>query len=149
MMEGTSVLFAIYLFLAVYCAGSMSVLQGQHFALYPKVGQAAFKDYVAANNSAAVLPAILPAVLLTFITVALLFFRPAFMSRGIVLLCLSFNGINLASSFIWQARIHAQLARVGYDAVLIHRLIKTNWIRTTVLIMQGLVAVYCATSVLP
>ena len=142
-MERTNLLFASYLFLAVYCAGSMSVLQLQHFALYPKVGREAFKEYVAANNKAAVLPAIIPAVLLTLTTVLLLFLRPAFMGRGIVLLSLMLNLINLASSFIWQARLHGQLARMGYDAGLIDELIQTNWIRTIALLAQGLLAVYC------
>lgn len=145
-MDTSNVIFAIYLFLATYCAGSMSVLQLQHFALYPHVGRESFKDYVLANNKAAVLPAILPAVVLTVVTVILLFIRPDYMSQGIVLLSLALNLINLASSFLWQARLHAQLAQVGYDEALIDRLIKTNWIRTAALFVQGLVAVYCATS---
>lgn len=145
-MEASTVLFAFYLFLATYCAGSMSVLQWQHFALYPHVGKDSFKAYVRANNKAAVLPAILPAVVLTLVTVLLLFTRPGYMSPGIVLVSLALNLINLVSSFLWQARLHAQLAQVGYDQILIDRLIKTNWIRTAALFVEGLVAVYCATS---
>lgn len=138
--------FAVYLFLAVYCAGSMSVLQLQHFALYPRVGQPEFKNYILANNKAAVLPSILPAVLLTVTSLLLLFYRPSFMSRGIALVCLVLNLINIVSSVIWQGRLHAQLATTGYQATLINQLLRTNWVRTIVLFIQGLVAVYCATS---
>ena len=89
------------------------------------------------------LPAIVPPVLLTLTTVFLLFLPPAFMARGIAILSLTLNLINLASSFIWQARLHGQLARIGYDEGLINKLIKTNWLRTIALFAQGLVAVYC------
>ena len=145
-MELNKALFAIYLFLAVYCAGSMSVLQLQHFALYPRVGQPDFKHYILANNKAAFLPSILPAVLLTVISILLLFFRPGFMSREIALVCLVLNLINMVSSVIWQGRLHAQLATTGYQAALVNQLLRTNWVRTIVLFIQGLVAVYCAIS---
>lgn len=145
-MEMNKTLFAVFLFLAVYCAGSMSVLQLQHFALYPRVGQPEFKGYILANNKAAVLPSILPAVLLTVTSILLLFFRPGFMSREMALVCLVLNLINIISSVIWQGRLHAQLATTGYHSALINQLLRTNWVRTIVLFIQGLVAVYCATS---
>lgn len=145
-MEKT--IFAIYLFSAVYCAGSMTVLQLQHFALYPKVGQEAFKDYVVANNKAAFLPAIIPALLVFITTAILLLTRPPFMALPTVLISFALNLINLASSFMWQARLHSELAGIGYDEPLIQRLIRTNWIRTIALFAQALLAVNCVVSAL-
>ncbi len=45
-MTTSSSIFAVYLFFAIYCARSMAVLQMQHFALYPKVGQENFIQYI-------------------------------------------------------------------------------------------------------
>jgi hypothetical protein len=143
-MEKTKAIFAVYLFLAVYCSGSMTVLQMQHFALYPKVGKEYFKEYIEGNNTAAVLPAILPAVVLFITTIVLMVIRPPFMSFNIALASLILNLVNLASTFIWQGQLHGQLANVGYNEALISQLINTNWIRTSALFMQGVIAVYCA-----
>ena len=141
-MEKSKIIFAVYLFLAVYCAGSMTVLQLQHFALYRKVGKENFKKYLQANNKAAVLPAILPALLLFVSTIILLFYRPSFMPFNIAILSLILNSINLVSTAIWQGRLHGQLAEIGYSESLINQLVNTNWIRTAALFIQGVIAVY-------
>ena len=147
-MTITSFLFAGYLFLSIYCAGSMTVLQLQHFALYPKVGQDAFRAYINANNKAAVVPAILPAILLLVINVILLISRPDYLRLPFLITTLAMNLVNILSTAIWQGRIHSQLASVGYDAILVDKLVKTNWIRTFALLIQGLKALFCTVNAL-
>ncbi len=100
-MEITKAIFAVYLFLAVYCAGSMAVLQLQHFALYPKVGKEYFKEYIQANNKSAVIPAIIPALLLLITTIILFFFRPTFVSSNVVIASILLNVVNIASTAIF------------------------------------------------
>ena len=126
MMETSRAIFAVYLFLAVYCAGSMTVLQLQHFALYRKVGKENFKEYLQANNKAAVLPAILPALFLFLSSTILLFVRPAFMPFHFAVIAVILNIINLASTAIWQGKLHGQLAEIGYNEALINQLVNTN-----------------------
>lgn len=57
-------LFVVFLFLAIYNAGCMTALQLQHYGIYPAVGREGFAEYMRANNRAAALPTILPAILL-------------------------------------------------------------------------------------
>lgn len=148
-MEIAKIGFTVYLFLSVYCVGSMTVLQLQHFALYPKVGKESFKEYIKANNSAAVLPAILPAIILLASTLLLIFVRPSYMSNTTAILSLVLNLVNIISTAIWQGRLHSHLANSGYNELLIHQLISTNWIRTIALFTQSVLAIKCATSALP
>ena len=147
-MNSSLFIFILYLFFALYCTGSMMVLQIQHFALYPLVGKESFKEYIKANNKAAFLPAIVPAILLLITTIILLFSRPAFMSLTTVISSLIMNLINITSTAIWQGKIHAQLEKVGHDEFLLKKLINTNWIRTLALLVQGLIATYCVFSAL-
>jgi hypothetical protein len=142
----SKIIFAVYLFLAVYCAGSMTILQLQHFALYPKVGKEYFREYLQSNNKAAIIPAIIPALILLVTTITFLFVRPAFMSFHFAVIAVILNIINLASTAIWQGKLHGQLAEIGYNEALINQLINTNWIRTAALFIQGLIAVYISTT---
>ena len=57
-------LFLLFQFLAIYNAGCMTTLQLQHYGIYPAVGREHFARYMRANNRAALLPTILPAMLL-------------------------------------------------------------------------------------
>ncbi len=142
-MTTSSFIFAVYLFFAIYCAGSMTVLQMQHFTLYPKVGEANFIQYIQANNRAAFLPSILPAMLLLISTITLLFVKPTYMPFAFIIASLCLNIINITSSVIWQAKIHGQLEKVGFNEELINHLVNTNWIRTSALLIQSLIALYC------
>ena len=90
-------LYGIYLFLAVFNAGNMTTLQIQHYGIYPFVGKENFKNYMQANNKSAVVPSILPAMLLLIVNIVLLFTRPVFMPDcnhsipGIKYYCIGFN----------------------------------------------------------
>ncbi len=147
-MTTSSSIFAVYLFFAIYCAGSMTVLQMQHFALYPKVGEENFITYIQANNRAAFIPAILPALLLLISTITLLFLRPSYMPKSDAIISLTLNIINIISTIIWQGRIHAKLEKVGFNEDLINQLTNTNWIRTIALLTQAFIALYCVMNAL-
>jgi len=134
-------LYSIYLFLAVFNAGNMTTLQIQHYGIYPFVGKENFKNYMQANNKSAVVPSILPAMLLLIVNIVLLFTRPVFMSGTITILSLALNIIALFSTFVWQRKLQGEMAITGYDESKINLLVSTNWIRTIAFLIQAIIAV--------
>jgi hypothetical protein len=124
------ILFIAFLFLAIYNAGCMTVLQIQHYGIYPAVGKENFAAYMRANNRAAAIPTIVPAMLLLLSSVALLVHRPGFVRPYEAAAVLGLNLIALLSTFVWQRPIQGQMAETGYDDTNTRRLIATNWIRT-------------------
>ncbi|HEV3251921.1 MAG TPA: hypothetical protein VGZ71_13265 [Puia sp.] len=135
------ILYGIYLFLAVFNAGNMTTLQIQHYGIYPFVGKENFKYYMQANNKSAIIPSILPALLLLLATIVLLFIRPKFMPESITILSLVLNITALVSTFAWQRKLQGEMAIEGYDENKINLLISTNWIRTATFNLQAIIAV--------
>jgi hypothetical protein len=142
------ILYGIFLFLAVFNAGNMVTLQIQHYGIYPFAGRETFKEYMQANNKSAVVPSILPAMLLSLVNVMLLFTRPAFISQTEVILFLVLNIIALISTFTWQRKLQGQMADTGYDESKINLLLSTNWIRVIVFLLQAIIAVTITMSAL-
>ena len=124
-------LFLAFLVLAIYNAGCMTVLQLQHYGTYSSVGKENFRGYMRANNRAAVLPTILPAVLLLLTSISLAVRRPGFVRPYEAVIVVALNLVALVSTFLWQRAIQAQMAETGYDEASIRRLVATNWIRTS------------------
>jgi hypothetical protein len=123
-------LFVVFLFLAIYNAGCMTTLQLQHYGIYPAVGREGFADYMKANNRAAALPTILPAMLLLFSSIALGIFRPEFVAPHEENLAFVLNMIAFTSTIKWQRKLQGEMAESGYDEDKVRLLIRTNWIRT-------------------
>ena len=124
-------LFLAFLVLAIYAAGCMTVLQLQHYGIYSSVGKENFRGYMRANNRAAALPTILPAVLLLMTSIFLAVRRPGFIRPYETMIVVALNLVALISTFLWQRPIQAQMAETGYDEADIQRLVATNWIRTS------------------
>jgi hypothetical protein len=148
-------LFVVFLFLAIYNAGCMTTLQLQHYGIYPSVGKEHFAAYMRANNRAAVLPTIVPAMLLLISSLVLMLQRPGFIRPYEAAAGLGLNLVALLSTFVWQRPIQGRMAERGYDEAKIRRLIATNWIRTIaywliailgIVILTRLVAVAAARS---
>ena len=133
-------LFGAFVLLAAFNAGTMTTLQLQHYSLYPRVGQDAFVGYIKANNRAAFVPAIVPAMLLLATSVALMVRRPPFMTSASAALVLVLNVVQLVSSLGWQRRLQAQMAETGFDAQKTRLLVATNWIRTAAFLVQSALA---------
>jgi hypothetical protein len=123
-------LFIVFLFLAIYNAGGMTTLQLQHYGIYPSVGKEHFAAYMRANNRAAALPTIVPAMLLLLSSLVLMLLRPGFVRPYEAAAALGLNLVALISTFVWQRPIQGDMAVSGYDEAKIRRLIATNWIRT-------------------
>ena len=134
-------LYGIYLFLAVFNAGNMTTLQIQHYGIYKFVGKENFKNYMQANNKSAVVPYILPAMLLLIVNIVLLFTKPLFMPVTPTILSPALNIIALVSTFVWQRKIQGEMAITGYDESKINLLVSTNRIRTIAFLIQAIIAV--------
>jgi len=122
--------FIVFLFLAIYNAGCMTTLQLQHYGIYPAVGREGFADYMKANNRAALVPTIVPAMLLLYSTIALGIFPPAFVASYVVTAAFVLNMIAFTSTIRWQRKLQGEMAESGYDEEKIRLLIRTNWVRT-------------------
>ena len=140
------IVFWAYAYLSIFSAGIILVLQIQHFALYPLVGKDGFAAYIAANNRAAVFPAILSGLALLVLSVVLLFQRPVFLPLAIPATGLVLNVVNVLSTILWQGRIHGKLARTGYNDDLVKRLVRTIWVRTAALLFQSFLILATLTS---
>jgi len=140
-MEASLIVYSIYLFLAVFNAGNMLTLQIQHYGIYSFIAKEGFKEYMIANNKAAVVPSILPAMLLLIVNIILLFSRPVFMSLTIAIVCLVLNIVALTSTIKWQRKLQGQMAVEGYNENKINLLNSTNWIRTIAFLTEGVIAV--------
>jgi hypothetical protein len=147
-MNPTLVLFGAFAFLTAFNAGAMLTLQIQHYGIYPRVGREAFAGYIRANNRAAVLPVIVPALLLLVISTLLVFDHPSFMNRVEAIVALALNVAQLASTFVWQRRLQAEMAETGYDEDKVRLLVSTNWIRTMLFLAQALLATTIVTRAL-
>ena len=135
-------LFVVFLFLAIYNAGCMTTLQLQHYGIYPAVGKENFAAYMRANNRAAAVPTILPAMLLLLVSLALLVFRPEFIREYEAAAGFGLNLVAFVSTMVWQRRIQGEMAATGYDEQKVRTLIRTNWIRTSAhLLLAGLAIV--------
>jgi len=125
-VNSSAILFAAFLFLASFTAGTMTTLQIQHYAIYPQVVKESLTAYLRANNKAAFVPAILPAMLLLLASMALLVDRPRFMSGAEAFSVFILNLIALASTFVWQRRLQGEMAEKGYDEQKVSLLISTG-----------------------
>jgi hypothetical protein len=135
-------LFGAFVVLASFNAGAMLTLQLQHYALYPRVGKDSFIEYIRANNKAATVPVIVPAMALLATSALLVLERPPFMSLGAALGALALNVAQLASTFLWQRSLQAEMAVTGYEPAKTRRLVSTNWIRTVAFLAQALLAAF-------
>ena len=135
------IIYGVYTFLAAYNAGNMMSLQIQHYGIYHFVGKDNFKSYMNANNRAALIPAILPGMLMLILSVILLFIRPVFMTSPEAIASLALNIIAFISTFKWQRKLQSDMATTGYDDKKIKLLLSTNWIRTIAFILLGILTI--------
>ncbi len=135
------IIYGVYTFLAAYNAGNMLTLQIQHYGIYTFVSKESFKSYMSANNKAAVIPSILPGLLMLMLSIVLLFYRPVFMTFLEAITSLALNIIAFVSTFKWQRKLQSDMANTGYDELKIKLLLSTNWIRTIAFILLGILTI--------
>lgn len=118
----------------------------QHYPLYKLVEKDSFKAYIRAQNKAAAIPSIIPAVLLLVSTLLLLFFTIHGVAKYLIGISFFMNIVNVVSTALFQGRTHSRLEQDGFNKELIETLLKTNWIRTSALFLEAIVTVYTISS---
>jgi hypothetical protein len=134
-------LFIVFLFLAIYNTGCMTVLQLQHYGIYPAVPKEGFAEYMRANNRAAAVPTIVPGMLLLLASVWLAMWRPAIIRPLEGYTAFWLNSFAIMSTLVWQRRLQGDMAKTGYSEAKVSLLIRTNWIRTICYWLQSALAV--------
>ena len=140
-MNTPLLVFLAFVFLSVFNAGAMTTLQLQHYAIYSHVGRGNFVEYIRANNRAALVPVILPALSLLLVTIVQVWVRPPSMQSSEALAALGLNIVQLASTAVWQRRLQSEMAVTGYDEAKTRLLIVTNWTRTLAFLVQAVLAI--------
>jgi hypothetical protein len=133
----SSTLLLSFIALSFYNFGSMFTLQIQHFAIYPTVDKASFKEFIAANNRGAIIPAIIPFLIMVLCGIIMFWIRPDGISSITLLTLLILNIVFIAVTIAWSGRIQGDMAITGYDEAKVAFFIKTNWIRTIVLLIEA------------
>jgi hypothetical protein len=136
------IVFGVYTFLASYNAGNMMSLQIQHYGIYPLVGKENFKNYMSANNKAALLPAIVPGILMHVLCIVLVFYHPAFVTTSEAITSLVLNIIGFISTIKWQRPLQADMAKDGYNDAKLRLLLSTNWIRTAAFMLLSILTIW-------
>lgn len=135
------IVYLTFVFFSVFNAGAMTTLQLQHYALYPLVGHHAFAKYIAANNRAATIPAVIPGSLGLILSIAVAMRPPSFIRHGEALVLVALNVLAFISTFLWQRPLQSAMAQNGYDESATRRLVATNWIRTGALLVNAVIVV--------
>ena len=131
-------IYGMFTFLAAYNAGNMLTLQIQHYGIYPFVGKEAFRTYMNANNKAALIPSIIPALLMLLLSIVLVFSHPDFVTTKEAIISLVLNITAFIFTFKWQRKLQSDMAESGFDEAKIKLLLFTNWIRTIAFILLGI-----------
>ncbi|GAC1403798.1 MAG: hypothetical protein NVSMB49_21670 [Ktedonobacteraceae bacterium] len=124
-----------------YFVGLIWTIQILSYPLFQKVGRDAFADYHAAHSQRITLLLGLPLLLVFVSSLLMLWIRPANVPLWAVLL----NGILGGSVWIMTAFIHVPLhSRLGknYSLNTMQTLVTTNWLRTIVWTVQGLLLLW-------
>ncbi len=124
-----------------YFVGLIWTIQLVQYPLFAAVGQESFLAYHAQHSQRIVFALGLP-FLLSFISACLLFWlHPISVPLWVILL----NLLLACSAWVITGLIHVPLHRslgAGYSALIIQRLVSTNWLRTIVWTMQGLLLLW-------
>ena len=62
---------------------------------------------------------------------------------------LALNIIAFVSTFKWQRKLQSDMANTGYDKTKIKLLLSTNWIRTIIFILLGILTIWILVKVVP
>ena len=136
-MISSNTILLICLFFSLQSVGMIWFLQLNHYPLYANVGRDVFREYVTAHNERLLLPIVLPGVLAFASSIALALWHPAEIPDWSVWIVVALNAVTGMSTALLQGPAHGALARDGYSAPLVRKLLATNWLRTAAWTTNG------------
>lgn len=129
--------FLLHLTATLYMVGVIWFVQLVHYPLFARVGTSEFAAYERAHARRTGW-VVAPPMLAELVTaVLLLWVRPAGVPLWAAGAGLALVVVNWVSTWAVQIPCHDRLTR-GFDAVVHRRLVTTNWLRTAVWSLRGL-----------
>jgi hypothetical protein len=136
-MTLSEAILLICLFFSLYSVGMIWFLQLNHYPLYANVGRDVFKEYISIHNQRLLFPVILPSLLAFASSIALALRHPAEIPDWSVWLVIALNAVTAVSTALVQGPAHSVLARDGYSAPIVRKVLSTNWLRTAAWTANG------------
>ncbi len=134
-----TMLLMLHLVSTLAMAGLIWFVQVVHYPLFAQVGRDGFKQYEQSHRRLTTI--VVAPLMLTEAATAmmLLWLRPdsipfSAASSGVALV-----GVLWASTFFWQVPAHERLSQ-SFDTATHRRLVRSNWLRTVVWTVRGLLA---------
>lgn len=133
--------FVLNLLSTWYMVGLIWMVQMVHYQMFDRVGGTVFAQY-AQDHSRLITPIVMIPMLIEIGSAAgLLFFAPAGIGRGWLLVAFGLIVVIWLSTAFLQVPCHARLA-AGFDQAVYSRLVSTNWIRTVAWSVRGAMMAY-------
>jgi hypothetical protein len=133
---GPQLLLLVQAASTLYLVGLVWMVQRVHYPLYAQVGPSRFAAYERAHVHR-ITPVVAPAMLVEAASaLALVWFPPASVPAALPWLGLVLVVLIWAATFALQVPRHTEL-QAGFDATSHRRLVRTNWIRTGLWSLRG------------
>lgn len=143
-----NLVFVTNLATTLFMVGVIWMVQLVHYPLFARVGVAAFPLYEV-EHSRLISLIVVPAMLLELTTaVWFLFVRPSYVTQWEAWAGVALVGIIWGATFMLAVPQHA-LLRSGWNADAHRLLVSTNWLRTAVWSLRGLLVLWQVYKVLP
>lgn len=138
-MADGSLILVVHVAATWAMVGLIWFVQVVHYPLFGRVAHGAFPAYEREHQRRTtwVVMVLMPVELVTGI--GLVWLRPDTVSTAAVLGGIGLLGIVWVSTAFWQAPLHGRLGG-GYDASLARTLVVSNWLRTAVWSLRGVLA---------
>lgn len=132
-------LLLVHAFASVFMAGLIWTIQIVHYPLFARVGPAEFIAYERAHI-ARITPVVGPAMFTELAAAVLILLQPAAaLPRWMTITGVAMLALIWLSTALVQGPLHTRLT-CGYDARLIRLLVTTNWLRTILWTLRGVLA---------
>ena len=146
-LMNANLLFLLNLLSTWYLVGLIWMVQIVHYNLFDRVGEAEFIQYETDHNRL-ITPIVGPPMLIELVTaVALLVSAPTGFPHWAAWMGVITIGILWMTTFFVSVPCHNTLLN-GFDPDAYHTLVRTNWVRTLVWTVRGVMMGYFALSLL-
>ena len=125
----------------LFMAGLIWFVQVVHYPLFVHVGRQRFPRYETSHQVRTTL-IVVPVMLAEAATaIALLFWRPAGVSMSLAVTGLVLLALIWGCTHLLQVPIHTRLAK-AFEADAYRRLLRSNWVRTFLWTLRGLIVLW-------
>lgn len=137
-----NLLLIVHTFCTIYLVGLIWMVQCVHYELMDRVGAETFRQYEADHNRY-ISPIVGPPMMIEMVTGLMLVagIGPSWVSRPEAIVGLVAIALIWLSTMFLQVPAHGRLL-AGFDSAAYERLVNTNWIRTVLWSLRGVLVAY-------